>query len=167
MEIKKICIICSRNFTGFNWRAEVCSHECHLQRRRNWHEVNGDKVRAKERVRYCNGGKEYYKKYEKTIDGFLMRGYRNMLSRVKGIQKLKAHLYLGKEILSKESFYKWANESKEFHKLYTNWTLNGYERKLTPSVDRIDSSKGYELDNMRWITHSENSRLGAINRNKY
>jgi hypothetical protein len=37
-----------------------------------------------------------------------------------------------------------------------------FNRKLAPTVDRIDSSKGYSLDNMRWLTHSENSRLGSI-----
>lgn len=33
-----------------------------------------------------------------------MRVYRNMKSRVEGIQKLKSHLYEGKEILDKQSF---------------------------------------------------------------
>lgn len=165
MKYNKTCSICSKEFIGYNWRAEVCSHECHLERRRNWHELNGDKVRAKDREKYHNGGKEYYKKYEKTVSGFLMRVYRNMLSRVSGVQKLKAHLYIGKEILSKEEFYNWSKNSIEFNNLYNIWKLNNYDRKLTPSVDRIDSSKGYTLENMRWITHSENSRLGAINRN--
>ena len=105
-------------------------------------------------------------KYEKTINGFLMRLYRNMQSRVTGIQKLKQHLYKNLELLDRQEFYKWAKASKEFKKLYDNWVENNYDRKLTPSVDRVDSSIGYRLSNMKWVTHSENSRRGAVSRNR-
>lgn len=103
-------------------------------------------------------------KYEKTVNGFLMRKYRNMKSRIEGIQKAKHHLYKGKEILSKEDFYNWAKSSKQFYKLFEAWERSGYERKLSPSVDRIDSSKGYTMDNMEWVTHSENSKRGTLNK---
>lgn len=165
-QYNKVCKICSKEFIGFNWRASVCSHECHLAYRRVWHSENGEKVRARARADYLNGRKSYYPKYEKTISGLLMRKYRNMLSRVKGIQKLKAHLYHDKEILQKKDFYDWANKSERFHTLYNIWKQSGYDRKLSPSVDRVDSSKGYTIDNMRWITHSENSKLGAISGHK-
>ncbi len=102
------------------------------------------------------------KKYEKTKNGFLMRLYRNMQSRVLGIQKKVTHLYKNKSLLERSDFYKWALESEDFEKLFSAWEKSHYDRKLTPTVDRIDSSKGYELDNIRWLTHSENSRLGAI-----
>jgi|32_taG_2_1085360.scaffolds.fasta_scaffold84018_2 hypothetical protein len=103
-------------------------------------------------------------KYEKTPNGYLMRKYRNMKSRVNGIQKLKHHLYLGKELLSKEEFYEWANSSTEFISLFNNYVNSGYDMKLAPTVDRIDSQRGYTIDNMRWLTHSENSRNGANSR---
>jgi len=102
------------------------------------------------------------KKYEKTPKGFLMRKYRNMMSRVRGIQKKKAHLYLGLELLDRETFYNWAMLNEDFWMLYNAWVKSGYDRKLCPTVNRIDSRIGYVLDNMEWITHSENSRLGSI-----
>lgn len=105
-------------------------------------------------------------KYEKTINGFLMRKYRNMQSRVCGVQKKKAHLYQNLCLLPRKEFYKWANESEIFFQLFEEWKNAQYDRKLCPSVDRIDSTKGYELSNMRWITHSENSRLGHESRYK-
>lgn len=108
------------------------------------------------------------KKYEKTPNGFLMRLYRNMKSRITGIQVQKFHLYKGKELLEKDDFYTWAKGNSTFWKLYEVYKNSGYDRKLAPSVDRIDSSKGYVIDNMEFVTHSENSRRGSnsIYRNK-
>jgi|TARA_R110000744_G_scaffold162672_1_gene279320 hypothetical protein len=104
------------------------------------------------------------KQYEKTEKGFLMRLYRNMESRVTGVQSKKAHLYKDLDILERSAFYDWATDREEFHALFRLWIDSSYERKLTPSVDRVDSSKGYSLDNMEWVTHSENSRRGAVSR---
>lgn len=100
-------------------------------------------------------------KYEKTFKGFLMRKYRNMQSRVTGVQWRKFHLYGGKELLDRKEFYKWSFSSESLLLLWNNWIKNNYERKLCPTVDRIDPKKGYTLDNMRWITHSENSSLST------
>lgn len=124
------------------WRAEKAEHVTDMRRRY--------------RVRTNNAST---KKYEKTPKGYLMRSYRNMKSRVTGIQKTGS--WTGKELLPKEDFYVWALSDPTFKRLFAAYEESGYERKLAPSPDRIDSSKGYTLDNMRWLTHSENSRLGS------
>ena len=41
-----------------------------------------------------------------------------MKSRVEGIQKLKAHLYLGKELLPKTEFYNFSLSDFNFNKLF-------------------------------------------------
>ena len=87
-----------------------------------------------------------------------MRTYRNMLSRVRGIQKKKAHLYQGLPILPKDEFYKWSINNADFLRLYKDWMASNNERKICPSINRIDSTKGYLLGNMEWITHSDNSK---------
>lgn len=104
------------------------------------------------------------RRYEKTPKGFLMRMYRNMQSRVRGIQKLKAHLYKGKKLLSRNDFYKWALSHKDFWLLFQTWQSSEYNRKLTPTVDRINPKLGYILENMEWVTHSENSRRSSKTR---
>lgn len=114
-------------------------------------------------LRKANGN-AYSRAYEKTKNGFLMRMYRNMQSRIEGIQKAKHHLYEGKELLPRGKFYGWAKCNETFDRLFNDWEKSGYDRKLTPSVDRIDSSKGYILSNMEWVTHSENSRRGSLNK---
>lgn len=124
-----------------------------------------DKKRLlKQREHRAITGNAATKKYERTKGGKLMRTYRNMQSRVNGIQWKKSHLYEGKEILNKADFYEWAMSCDDFHKLFDAWVASDYSRKLSPSVDRIDSSLGYFIGNMRWLTHSENSRLGTISR---
>lgn len=107
-------------------------------------------------------GNAITKKYEKSHKGFLMRLYRNMQSRVTGVQKQKFHLYRGKELLNRQDFYNWSIDNPVFLEMFEIYKNSNFDRKLTPTVDRIDSSKGYTLDNMRWLTHSENSRLGSI-----
>ena len=113
-----------------------------------------------------NNGNAVTKRYEKTKKGKLMRTYRNMESRVAGIQWKKEHLYKGKELLSRDEFYDWSIDNPDFNKLFNDWVNSDYDRKLSPSIDRIDVNSGYVIGNIRWITHSENSRLGAISRNK-
>lgn len=109
---------------------------------------------------------EVFKRYEKTKKGFLVRLYRNMQSRIEGVQKQKHHLYEGLSLLPRETFYEWALNSPEFHKLFDEYKSQGYPRKLAPSVDRVNSSLGYFISNMEWVTHSENSRRGTISLNR-
>lgn len=106
-------------------------------------------------------------KYEKTRSGFLMRKYRNMKSRVTGVQYLKEHLYGGKELLDREDFYEWAINSPEFDVMFTEWESSNYDIKLCPTVDRKDADSGYVVSNMQWLTHSENSRKGALSNKRY
>lgn len=116
----------------------------------------------KQRDSRKNNGDIHTKKYEKTRKGYLMRTYRNMLSRVRGVLKSKAHLYEGLEILPKDEFYSWSLNNPNFINLFNDYVNSDYDIKVSPSIDRIDSSRGYTLDNIRWITFLENSRLGAI-----
>lgn len=116
----------------------------------------------RQRLRRRRTGNASTLRYERTKRGKLMRIYRNMASRVCGVQRKKAHLYSGKALMPKEEFYDWALSRPDFHALFDAWVASGYARRLAPSVDRIDSSRGYEPGNMEWVTHSENSRRGGL-----
>jgi predicted Fe-S protein YdhL (DUF1289 family) len=140
-----------------------------------WVDVNGKKQSAicqecknnsqKEKRRNSEERRKKDRSYELTPKGFIMRVYRNMKSRVSGVQKQKHHLYKGKYLLGKEDFYKWAlSTDSKFHDLFLEYITSERDRKKAPSVDRIDSSRGYEIDNMEWVTHSENSRRGHASR---
>lgn len=115
-----------------------------------------DDLNAKQRAYRKRIANKVSIKYEKTPKGYLVRTYRNMLSRVKGIVKSKAHLYEGLEILDKNEFYEWSLNSN-FPELLEVYKESGYDLKLAPSIDRKDPLIGYTRDNIRWITFSENS----------
>lgn len=106
---------------------------------------------------------KYTKKYERTVNGFLVRKYRNMQSRVEGVQYKKSHLYEGLELLERDDFYAWSKNNPDFKTLYSKWVESNFERRLCPSVNRIDPLKGYTLENMEWITFSENCRKTSRN----
>jgi hypothetical protein len=124
-----------------------------------------DKLKWQRESRSRNGNL-HTKTYEKTYNGFLMRLYRNMESRIVGIQKEKHYLYEGKYLLPRHEFYEWAKNSTKFYELFEVYKASNWDRKLAPSVDRIDSSNGYSIDNMEWVTLSENSRRSSLNKNK-
>lgn len=166
---KYICIICKKDCFKFKTQERLTKKEFKY-RDQHGRLVRGRKCHScsigAQRKSRLNSNNKITKKYEKTVDGFLMRSYRNIKSRCTGVQNRKAHLYLGMVFLDKPAFYNWANSNSDFLSLFKTWSNNDYDRKLTPSVDRIDSKKGYAIDNMRWITHSLNSKLGAISKHK-
>lgn len=104
------------------------------------------------------------RKYEKTQNGFLMRLYHNMKDRIAGLPNRSGKLYLGLECLPRNVFYSWAKNQSEFQYLWNNWVASGRVRRLVPTVNRKDSSIGYILSNMEWLTREENGRLGALSR---
>jgi hypothetical protein len=102
-----------------------------------------------------------------TINGFLLNLYHNMKKRVDGRGSHNRGNWKGKPILPKDVFYTWAKNNPEFFKLYKRWFTNGFDRKLTPSINRMNSTKGYTLDNMEWMTNSSNCGLsGAVQQMK-
>lgn len=129
--------------------------------------MNKEDVLRKRREYNKRTGYASYHRYEKTPMGFLMRMYHNMHERVVGIQKKKFHLYANLYLLPKDEFYTWARNSPSFWEMFKVWEKSKYSRKLTPTVDRINPVKGYELSNMEWVTHSENSRRSSITRLRF
>lgn len=128
--------------------------------------MDREQKNARQREYRKANGNACTNKYERTKHGKLMRIYRNMKSRIEGVQWQKSHLYAGKYLLPKDEFYVWAITSPGFHRLFREWEESGYDRKLAPSVDRVDSSVGYRIWNMQWVTHSENSRRGSISQHR-
>jgi len=108
--------------------------------------------------------KEHFAKYHTTVNGYLMHTYNNMKKRVEGRNSSHPKYWAGKQILPQDAFLSWSKNHPDFLKLFKRWKMSGGDRKLSPSVNRMDSQKGYTLDNMEWITHSQNSSLAGMSR---
>lgn len=148
--MKKVCRSCKKELPI----SMFCKHTSTSDRRSN----KCRDCRNKWQIDYRNnrGGNIKTSVYEKSEKGFLVRLYRNMKSRIEGVQKTKFHLYEGKELIGKEDFYEWALNNADYKILFDNYTQSGYKRKLAPSVDRINPEYGYTKDNMEFVTMSVN-----------
>jgi len=84
-----------------------------------------------------------------------------MSDRTKGKGTNRPDLYIGKAIVTREVFYMWSRNHPEFLRLYKTWVNCGFDRRFTPSVNRLTSKRGYTIDNMEWVTNSQNCRLAT------
>lgn len=84
-----------------------------------------------------------------------------MKRRVEGNAPHNRGNWAGKPILSRDVFMSWAKNHPTFLHLYKQYVMTDFNRKLAPSINRINSSKGYLLDNIEWVTNSQNSGLAS------
>ena len=89
---------------------------------------------------------------KRTIAGLISRIYQ----RQKNSSKTRNHIppsYSNKELLQ------FALNSDVFISLYDEWVGSEFDRKMTPSFDRLDDSKGYSFENFNeWMTFHENNQ---------
>ena len=62
--------------------------------------------------------------------------------------------------LTKEEFYRFAKNNKCLKDLHNKYLKNGKQYKLIATVDRINNNLGYRIDNIQFLTLSENSTKG-------
>lgn len=118
------------------------------------------KGKHKPRCKPCNSAFVQNQKKTNKIT-YLKSKYQLMKARVEGRGDY-AVTSIGKPILSLADFVWWGMASEMFLKLHDAWVLSGFDYKLSPSVDRVNSKRGYTLDNIQWLTHSENCRKDKI-----
>lgn len=67
-------------------------------------------------------------------------------------QKLRGHGFLQ---YTKEELSEWMY-ANGFKLIYDSWVASDHDTKMKPSIDRIDTLKGYSLSNIRMVTWKEN-----------
>ena len=97
-----------------------------------------------------------YLKYRRSFLGKIKVTYRAICGRIRS-KNPKHTKYTGLKCLEKEVFIEWSKNNINYLNLWNIWVDNNYKISISPSIDRTDPKKGYTLDNIQWITHSENS----------
>jgi len=121
-----------------------------------WCQKNRSKSTNSGRSIYCNSHRQ-----RATINTFLSSLHRGMKRRVEGKNSHNRGNWKGKPLLPRDIFMTWAKNHPDFLSLYKRYIMNKFDRKLAPSINRIDSNKGYTLDNIEWMTSSQNSGLAG------
>jgi hypothetical protein len=95
--------------------------------------------------------KEIQRKYDFSKDGIISKVYscQKNNSKRRGFEPPK---------YTKEEFKKWVLSQDIFHKLHEIWVNNNYQKRLKPSIDRIDDNYGYSLDNIQITIYQSNIR---------
>jgi len=65
---------------------------------------------------------------------------------------------------TKKELMEWLFDQELFNKLYYDWKSSGYEKKLVPSVDRLDDYVSYNLSNIQLMTWGENKDKGHLDK---
>ena len=99
-----------------------------------------------------------------TFIGFL---YKEIKRRTRGKGTRSPELYIGLDVMSKSEFVKFSLcKSSGFMELFQQWNDNEWSHLMTPSIDRLDSSKGYVEGNIEWVTAQDNYRRATVKREK-
>lgn len=116
----------------------------------------------KYRLTYKRTDKHYVSREEqarirKTFNGQKGRMYSAIQNR------LKYNKYYQKFTCSftREEFYVFL-KTTDYPSIYRQWRLSGFQLKYSPSVDRLNNNRGYELDNIRIVP----SHLNWANKNR-
>ena len=91
---------------------------------------------------------------ERSKEGFIKRLYHNQISGCRRRNHNRPE-YTVEEL--QDFMY-----SNGYIDLHTSWTDSGYDMDIAPSIDRIDNTKTYALDNITLMTWGENNAKGNL-----
>ena len=104
--------------------------------------------------------------WRRTFEGHVKMRYTAMRQRVRG-NTGRTEVYKGLPIMAREEFYTWALNDATYAVLHANWVKSGYERLLTPTINRLDNKSvgegglGYTQANVEWLPLIENTNNGV------
>jgi hypothetical protein len=115
----------------------------------------------KKHPEYVQYNRKAYYKNKVDPKGYLRRLHYSLKQRCLGHIK-HAQQYKGMEYLPIDQFLEFGLNSEIFLKMHQEYINSGWDRKLGPTVDRIDPNKGYTVDNIQFLTLSDNCSKGGF-----
>lgn len=71
--------------------------------------------------------------------------------------------YQGKKYCTKKEFFDRFLNDQDFLILYKGWQASNFQRGFAPSIDRIDNNGDYNIENLQFLLHSENTGKDSHN----
>lgn len=110
-------------------------------------------IKAKNLCQNC-----WHKVKHRTQPEFHLRQKYSQIAMRCGNKNNKSYFrYKARLQCTREEFLARFKNDAEFLRLFKLWQESNFDYGLVPSVDRIDNTKGYTIDNMQFLTHSDNS----------
>ncbi len=98
-----------------------------------------------------NSGDKLGMTYARSFNGLAIVRYNGMMARARSrFSKVKL-------LITKEEFLDLILRSKTYQAIYKDWVESGFQKKLAPSIDRIDNNGHYSRDNIQVVTSYENT----------
>ena len=129
----------------------ICQKEKKLH---NFSLAPGNKDGYSHRCKVCVAA--HAKRYYKTLSGLITHIY----NAERRASKDRHH---PKPAYTKKELTEWLH-NQGILLYYENWKNSGYQKDLRPSVDRINSTKPYTLNNIRLVTWKENNTAAYTER---
>jgi hypothetical protein len=83
--------------------------------------------------------------------------YSEISRRIKTFDSKRPNYY-GLPKCTRDEFINSFKDDSVFLEHWNNWKLTDFKRGNAPSIDRIDNTKGYTLDNLQWLKHCDNGK---------
>jgi len=98
---------------------------------------------------------KYKSKYDFRF--FIRQRYSQIKQRCTNLNRKDYNNYIGKLQMTIDEFYDFSYNDTNLKKLWLAFQKDDSIYANAPSVDRIDSTKNYSIDNIQWIRHGDNS----------
>lgn len=153
--IEKRCCDCKqiRPLSDFYSKSSRCK-ECAKKRSKEYYEENKNNNDFKAKRK--NQKHQYDMRKKLTKDGWYSRVYNNMRQRNK--RKFSKELPF-----TKNEFILWidTNYHDVFDDMFSKYIKSNCDKKLVPSIDRIDDYDSYHFENMQLVTWEQNDIKGT------
>lgn len=103
----------------------------------------------------------YQAKQMDSPKGYLTNKYLGMKWRTDGKpmkSEYASRIYKGLGLMPKQEFLDWALKDPTFNTLFEAYKRSGKPIQLAPSIDRIDTQRGYVKGNVQFLTHAANAK---------
>lgn len=127
---------------------------------KRWRAANKEKCKARDK-RYREKNVERYREMHTERGRNRRSSVKGLVSQIYGTQKYnqreRGH---GTMPYTQEELFDWFVSQPHHLDLMNDYIESGLDKNKVPSVDRLDNTKGYSLDNIQLITWEENRLKG-------